>query len=782
MAEKKHFVFAERKRALQMAATCGLSVIEERQELRGYQIYIVEQWICNRKIDSNVVKVFTGDENHVIQVAVIAISTAELQQPRPQIRTFLNVGAHLKSKPTPLGEISLTNPGELPFDMDMVLVPDGDYEKWIKRTYVNINLRRANCTGRSSLNLHPPNSASEEKFRSLYRIADTAKFEDAVINLVSLVQIALYLFDLLHRDYIDGLICDETTAAFWEFYTKYDPVKTTEFNLKEPWMEPHLLAAIISKLLMCRNKLQDHNFTTIKDPFLDYDSFRADIGDYQRHKNIQITRLINLETLAKLNEHTSNQLKVKKVIKSKLDDISGITNSPLFSETSDPETFRHHATIESLRTIWRPRLKGSSHHSTDQQSNELLHMIKGVSRTGGAAVDMLSRVAGSIPWISTADTSKKDVNRSPTLGFTSASPSSSHLSADNLMGVSPQKTNHSKILEEESGFRTSLPSRKPSPLSLQKSPSFSSGPPSAPTTPHTAHQSSASPLSAISSTSSPHKQLSHQDIPSYVQSTNMVPISPRLRISRSSETTSTILGSTPPSGTNTKHNKHTEEGDFVPYQPTRSNIRHTRSVSDSVLFSSISTKTLSNDTEGRLSSLSNTLETTPKIRKRSQTMSGIAPKMDTKPVTKINVQTYLAYEQLCQQQFMLQQAYQEIKSIADIYEKTASELKEVYEARSRQFEIVQRDSRHVIEDQNETERRLKDVEDNSAKIHYELKVMNDKLKDIEDNVGTFYGKVDLLEQKMDDSQQSITTMLIIGNYFNHYWLKAVEWIQWLGFA
>ncbi|OBZ89629.1 Protein STB2 [Choanephora cucurbitarum] len=761
-----------------MAATCGLSVIEEQQELRGYQIYIVEQWVCNRKIDSNVVKVFTGDENHVIQVAVIAISTAELQQPRPQIQAFLNVGSHLKYKPTPLGEISLTNPGELPFDMDMVLVPDGDYDKWIKRTYVNINLRRANCTGRSSLNLRPPNPASEEKFRSLYRIADTAKFEDAVINLVSLVQIALYLFDLLHRDYIDGLICDETTAAFWEFYTKYDPVKTTEFSLKEPWMEPHLLAAIISKLLMCRNKLQDYNFTTIKDPFLDYDSFRADIGDYQRHKNIQITRLINLETLAKLNEHTSSQLKVKKVIKSKLDDISGITNSPLFSETSDPETFRHHATIESLRTIWRPRLKGSSHHSTDQQSNELLHMIKGVSRTGGAAVDMLSRVAGSIPWISTADTGKKDTNRSPTLG--GSSPSSSHMNADSLMVASPQRTSYQGDQEDELGFRTVTPSRKPSPLSLQKSPSFSS----TPNTPHLMHQDSTSPLSAISSTnSSSTKQLNHQDIPSYVQSTNMMPISPGLRISRSSETTSSHPDSTTPSTTSTKHTRQTE-GDFVPYKPNRSAIRHTRSVSDSILLSSLFTKTLTNEPEDRVTALQSPFdqyESSLKTRRRSQTALDIIPKIDTKPVTKINVQTYLAYEQLCQQQRMLQQAYQEIKSLADTYEKTANELKNLYEARSQQFEIVQKDSRHVMDDQNETERRLKDVEDNSAKIHYELKVMNDKLKDIEDNVGTFYGKVDLLEQKMDDSQQSITTMLIIGNYFNHYWLKVVEWVQWLGF-
>jgi hypothetical protein len=55
-----------------------------------------------------------------------------------------------------LGEILLTDPSELPFDMDMVLIPDGDYDKWIKQAYVNINLRRTNCTGRSSLNLLPP--------------------------------------------------------------------------------------------------------------------------------------------------------------------------------------------------------------------------------------------------------------------------------------------------------------------------------------------------------------------------------------------------------------------------------------------------------------------------------------------------------------------------------------------------------------------------------------------------------------------------------------------------
>jgi hypothetical protein len=70
--------------------------------------------------------------------------------------------------------------------------------------------------------------ASEDKFRSLYKMADSVRFDDAVLRLVSLVQIALYLFKLLDKDYIDGLICNQTNNALWIFYTKYEPIKTTE--------------------------------------------------------------------------------------------------------------------------------------------------------------------------------------------------------------------------------------------------------------------------------------------------------------------------------------------------------------------------------------------------------------------------------------------------------------------------------------------------------------------------------------------------------------------------
>lgn len=430
------------------------------------------------------------------------------------------------------------------------------------------------------------------------------------------------------------------------------------------------------------------------------------------------------------------------MIKSKLDDISGITNSPLFNETSDPEVFRHHATIGSLRAIWRPRLKGTlsnsstvSSNNSDQQQNELIHMIKGVSRSSGAA---LSRVAGSIPWITTDN--KRQQYQSPT----SLSPNSSSLDIE-----SPS---HISTVDETSRVSSAIPSRKLSPLSIQTSVSSA--------------DDSDSEISTVPGISPGHLD---QDIPSYVQTapspaTPLIPTTtpPRLRISKSSDT-------------NNLHFMHKEQGDFVPFINIKKASRHTRSVSDSILFDPSFTEKSNTMVDSLRVAFKNYQ---PLSHKRSLTTSSIYQGTE-RPTATMNVQTYMTYEKLIQQQRVLQQTYEEMKHMADLYENTAMTLKETYEQRSKEFQMIQNESRGVLEEQNVTERRLKDVEDNSAKLHYELKVLNDKLKDIEDNVGTFYGKVSLLERKMDDSQHSITTMLIIGNYLNHYWIKVREWIRWL---
>ncbi|CAO3618275.1 unnamed protein product [Cunninghamella echinulata] len=127
-------------------------------------------------------------------------------------------------------------------------------------------------------------------------------------------------------------------------------------------------------------------------------------------KGLRQSKVIDLETLDKINEYHFGPLRVRKAIKSKLDDISGINNVPLFGEDFNPEVFRDHATMDSLRNIWRPRLKNSQSTDNDKQSNELLHIIKEVSarttKTSGAAAEILSKVAGSLSWGSNSPVEK----------------------------------------------------------------------------------------------------------------------------------------------------------------------------------------------------------------------------------------------------------------------------------------------------------------------------------------------------------------------------------------
>ncbi|KAI9474854.1 hypothetical protein BDB00DRAFT_860116 [Zychaea mexicana] len=835
MHDGKQFVFVERKKTLQLAESCGLGVIEEETYLVGYQIYIIEQWLCDRSITSNTIKVFTGDQNHYIKVCVIRISTAELQHPRPEIQAFFNTHTPLKFKPTPLGEIMLTDPSELPFDMDMVLVPDGDYDKWINQAYVNINLRRTNCTGRSALNLRKPNPASEEKFRSIYKIAETVPFERAVINLVTVAQIALYLFDLLRKEYIDGLICNETTKAFWEFYTKYHPHKSPEYQLKEPWMEPHLLAALVSKLVLCRNKLHAYNFTTIKDPFADYEHFRFDIEEYQRTKNLRRTKMIDLETLEKLNEHTVGQLKVRNVIKSKLDDISGISNSPLFTESSDPEVFRHHATIESLRAIWRPRLKslptlntgtgggggssssgagGGGHGATSsgaggdlEKQHEFIHMIKGVSarttRTSGAAAEILSKFAGSLPWVDSSKTSAGSHVRSN---------SGNRFHSTRVVPPPPapppppppppparhRPTNHSILTD------TSIQLTDPSGISTVEDILYPPG--------HAAQTKTSNIASdnALSSDDEFYNNSHRSDLD--ILPRRMIPERQDTPIEQRTELVASPI-SIRSDGMRSDVAVH-NVSDFTPVTQPHRIPRRARSVSDSIVPANVFFLSSHHSNTGKVNNTDDDEdddddeifdEMIPFHRTHSltviptfatTTMSDDNNEDDIysdsadesvqvphninnqqRPAVTMDIQTYLMFEKLQRQHATLHQAYEQLQRLAGVYEQRANQLRTTYMRRSAEFEQIERAARQAMDEQHETEIRLKDVEDGSAKLHYELNVLNENLKDVEENVSTFYNKVSLLEHKMHDSQQSITTMLIIGNYFDYYWRKIKGWVM-----
>lgn len=108
------------------------------------------------------------------------------------------------------------------------------------------------------MTLYAYSPASEEKFRSLYKIADSVQLEDAVFKLVTLAQVALYLFKLLDKRYIDGLLCNQTNQAFWIFYQKYDPVKTTEVNFY--WLKKNCMCLFTLIVVYFKRTLDGTSF------------------------------------------------------------------------------------------------------------------------------------------------------------------------------------------------------------------------------------------------------------------------------------------------------------------------------------------------------------------------------------------------------------------------------------------------------------------------------------------------------------------------------------------
>ncbi|KAI8978414.1 hypothetical protein BDB01DRAFT_270348 [Pilobolus umbonatus] len=224
------------------------------------------------------------------------------------------------------------------------------------------------------------------------------------------------------------------------------------------------------------------------------------------------------------------------------------------------------------------------------------------------------------------------------------------------------------------------------------------------------------------------------------------------------------------------HLRRNNGGDFDRYDMNgHKHKRHNRSSSDTIL---------SRPTYLRGRSSVNQLESVHQERvedmgetyRKERSNSFNEEVVSRGPTVSIDIHTYMTYEKLCTRQEELKIAYNEVSKLANIYESMVDSLKETYDKRSKEFQGIEVDVKAVMDEQSRTEKRVQEAEEKSSKLLYDMKGLSDKLKEIEDSVGSFYMKVGNLEQKMDHSQESIT---IVGNYFNHYWIKMKEWFDWL---
>ncbi|CAM1504475.1 Fc.00g020660.m01.CDS01 [Cosmosporella sp. VM-42] len=304
-----------------------VTVVERRGELHGYESYLVEQWACSRQSPTLVIVTYTGDQKHSVVVGVLAVPvddslwSAKLRMYFKAIQKF-----HARPKETPLGELMVTNLSSFPSALTVIPVPDGDVRKHRQTFIVNEDLKRLGCSGRSGLTLTEPAEATQAKFQQLYKTSDRVPLCQAVMELIKLCQVALYMFEKLDHEYIDGLLCDMTETAVNNWWIEVG-AEHYNFEPTDGILGPSTVSALLGMFMGARNRLHWYGAPVSKDVF-DIDNTKRGIGHFQKSQKLEKTRRLDRQTLLKLYSASAKAAAgegwgVQRAVKSTVTEIGG---------------------------------------------------------------------------------------------------------------------------------------------------------------------------------------------------------------------------------------------------------------------------------------------------------------------------------------------------------------------------------------------------------------------------------------------------------------------------
>ncbi|KAK3693514.1 hypothetical protein B0T22DRAFT_41977 [Podospora appendiculata] len=306
----------------------SVAVVERKRVLQGYELYLVEQWACSRQSPALVIATYSGDPKHSIVVGVLEVPAEEKDWSRRLTAYFKAIQQyHARPKETELGELMVTNLSSFPSALTVIAVPDGDIRKHREIFIVNEDLKRLGCSGRSGLTLSDPTPATQAKFLQLYKTSDKNPFFQSVLELVKLCQVALFFFNMLGPEYIDGLLCDVTETAINNWWTE---IGSEYFNTEpaDGILGPTTVAALLGTLMGARNRLSYYGVSISKDVF-DMDNTKRGIGTFQKSQKLEKTRRLDRQTLLKLHTETAKAAAgergwgVQKAVKSTVAEIGG---------------------------------------------------------------------------------------------------------------------------------------------------------------------------------------------------------------------------------------------------------------------------------------------------------------------------------------------------------------------------------------------------------------------------------------------------------------------------
>ncbi|KAI5124996.1 hypothetical protein M0805_007420 [Coniferiporia weirii] len=343
---------------------CRFQVAEQNIRLSGYQLFAVEKWIVERTRATTLLSVYTGDPKDQIFVTALALPSslpnAEAQLVwEKAIHALRKDGA--RPRETDKGIIMVTSLANFRSDYTVVYIPEGDINAHREQLYVNINLMRMGCSGRSALTLQEPSDTTKDRFITTYRFEDAIRspdcFKRTVLELVKFIQCALSLFEMFPIDIEEqtGLLCDITVNGIQKWVAEtgkpYMGVESTD-----RMADPSTVSALLSLVLSMRNKLSVIGLQAVpKDPFLHPRRFTRSLAQFvnQRinqnqattpsgptichHAYLNLTLIKHID-LAYDKYRSSDAYKLHRVVLNKLDDFTSATTSAM---TSSKGGIRH---------------------------------------------------------------------------------------------------------------------------------------------------------------------------------------------------------------------------------------------------------------------------------------------------------------------------------------------------------------------------------------------------------------------------------------------------------
>ena len=377
-------------------------VLDRRQRLEGYELYLVEQWACSRVHPTFVITTFTGDPSHSVLVSVLSVPTDE-EAWSPRLKVYFKAVSQLhgRLRETPLGMLMVTNLSYFPSALTVIPVPNGDVKSHREDFIVNEDLKRLGCSGRAGLNLAMSTGATQAKFHQLYRTSNRIPLYSAVIELVQLCQVALMLFGKLGLEYADGLLCDVTERAINDWWTELG----TDFYDLEPSdgiLGPTTVAALLGMLMGARNRLNTYGAPVGKDAF-DIGSMKRGIAYFQKSQKLLRTRRLDRPTHGRLCKVTSKAANsdgwtVPKAVKSTVAELSGKGGEMVLGmvgardkpgigeiETVDIERFVQLVSGERSKWLWYGKPRKSLATGTFPTSTGDESLVFGKDNQGGYA-------------------------------------------------------------------------------------------------------------------------------------------------------------------------------------------------------------------------------------------------------------------------------------------------------------------------------------------------------------------------------------------------------------